>query len=112
RILLMEGSPHVLAAFDPELRDKARAQLEHLGVEVRTGAKVTGVDERGVSLGDERIAARTVLWAAGVEGRPLVKSLRVPLDRAGRVQVEPDLTVPGFPEIHVIGDAATLVVDG
>jgi NADH dehydrogenase len=112
RILLLEGSPSVLSAFVPELRDKARAQLAHLGVEVRENAKVTAVDEHGVMLGDERIAARTVLWAAGVAASPVVRSLGAPLDRAGRVQVEPDLTVPGHPEIHVVGDAATLMHDG
>jgi NADH dehydrogenase len=112
RILLLEGGPSVLAAYIPELRDKAKAQLEKLGVEVRLNARVTGVDERGVTVGDERIPARTVLWAAGVAASPLVKSLGAPLDRAGRVEVEPDLTVPGHPEIQVIGDVATMIVDG
>jgi NADH dehydrogenase len=112
RVRLLEGSPSLLSAYVPELRDKARQQLERLGVEVRLGAKVTAVDDRGVMLGEERIASRTVLWAAGVAASPLMKSLGVPLDRAGRVEVEPDLTVPGYPEIHVVGDAATLVQDG
>jgi NADH dehydrogenase len=112
RILLLEGSPHILGAFVPGLQEKARAQLEHLGVEVRTGAKVTAIDEHGVMIGDERIPARTVLWGAGVAASPVVRSLGAPLDRAGRVQVEPDLTVPGHPEIHVIGDAATMMHDG
>ncbi len=112
RILLLEGGDCLLAAFSPDLRAHAKEFLERLGVEVRLGAKVTSVDARGVLLGAERIPARTVLWAAGVAASPLARTLGVPLDRAGRVQVEPDLTAPGHPEIHVIGDAATLVLDG
>lgn len=112
RILLLEGGPHVLAAFVPALRDKARAQLDKIGVEVRTSAKVTGIDAGGVQVGGERIAARTVLWAAGVAASPLVRSLGAPLDHAGRVLVEPDLTVPGHPEIYVIGDVAARIQDG
>ncbi len=112
RVLLLEGGPSVLATHVPELREKAREQLVGLGVEVRTGAKVTGIDETGVSLGDERIGARTVLWAAGVAATPLNKTIGAPLDRAGRVLVEPDLTVPGHPEIYVVGDAASLSIDG
>jgi NADH dehydrogenase len=112
RILLLEGSPSLLGAYVPELRDKAKAQLERLGVEVRLDAKVTAIDDAGVMLGDEHIAARTVLWAAGVAASPLVKSLGVPLDRAGRVLVEPDLSIPGHPEVYVIGDAAARLEDG
>jgi NADH dehydrogenase len=112
RILLLEGSPHLLGAYVPELRAKAREQLEHLGVEVRLGALVTGIDARGVTLGEERIACRTVLWAAGVAASPLVRSLGAPLDRAGRVQVEPDMSIKGHPEICVIGDTAARSVDG
>jgi NADH dehydrogenase len=112
RIILVEGGPTLLSAYSPELRAKARAQLDHLGVEVRLDAKVTDIDALGVSIGAERIDARTVLWAAGVAASPLLRSLDVPLDRDGRVQVEPDLTVPGHPEIHVIGDAATRLQDG
>ncbi len=111
RVLLVEGSPTVLGAYVEALRAKAKQQLERLGVEVRTGARVTGIDEWGVTVleGDTpatRIEARTVLWGAGVQASPLVKSLGVPLDRAGRVLVEADLTVPGHPEITVIGDVA------
>jgi NADH dehydrogenase len=112
RVLLLEGSPHLLAAFSPGLRQAAKAQLEHLGVEVRLDAKVTQVDADGVMLGAERIHARTVLWAAGVAASPLVGSIGTPLDRAGRIVVEPDLTVPGHPAIHVIGDAAALLLGG
>jgi NADH:ubiquinone reductase (H+-translocating) len=108
RILLLEGSPHVLPTFPEELREKARRSLEGLGVEVRTSAIVTAVDEVGVKIGEERIAAQTVLWAAGVAASPVVESLNVPLDRAGRVFAEPTLAVPGYPEIFVVGDVCSL----
>jgi NADH dehydrogenase len=112
RILLIEGGPRLLPPFPPELSEKARDQLVRLGVEVRTGSQVTGIDAGGVVIGAERIAARTVLWAAGVAASPLAKSLRVPLDRAGRVQVTSELTVPGRNEIFVLGDLASLQQDG
>jgi NADH:ubiquinone reductase (H+-translocating) len=112
RILLLEGGPSLLSVYEPDQRERARRDLERLGVEVRLGAQVTSVDRLGVTVGDERIVARTVLWAAGVAASPLVRSLGVPLDRAGRVLVEPDLTVPGHPEIYVIGDAAARIQDG
>lgn len=109
RILLLEGTPRVLPAYTPDLSDSARRQLASLGVEVRTGAMVTGIDEEGVRVGDERIPARTVLWAAGVAASPLGRALGAPLDRAGRVKVEPDLTLPGHPDVHVAGDLAAVV---
>ncbi|MBI3726614.1 FAD-dependent oxidoreductase, partial [bacterium] len=84
----------------------ARRQLERLGVEVRTGPRVTAIDSRGVTLGAETIPARTVLWAAGVAASPLGRSLGAPVDKAGRVQVERDLSVPGHREVFVIGDLA------
>ncbi len=112
RIVLLEGGDRVLPSFPAELSAKAHHQLERLGVEVRTGAMVTGVDEDGVRFGEERLAARTVLWAAGVKASPLGASLGAPLDRAGRVQVAPDLTVPGRPELFVIGDLAAVEQDG
>jgi NADH dehydrogenase len=112
RILLLEGGPRILPPFPPELSEKAREQLVALGVEVRSGAQVTAIDAGGVQIGAERIAARTVLWAAGVAASPLARSLGAPLDRAGRVQVTPELTVPGRPEIFVIGDLASLQQDG
>jgi len=114
RILLLEGAPHILGTYVPELREKASAQLVRLGVDVRTSARVVGIDPAGVTLAPtdgqpgERIPSHTVLWAAGVAASPLAKSLGVPLDRAGRVLVEPDLTVPGHPEIYVIGDVAAV----
>jgi NADH dehydrogenase len=112
RIVLVEGLDRVLPPYPPELSEKARRQLERLGVEVRTDARVTGVDEGGVWLGTERLAARTVIWAAGVQASPLARSLGVPLDRAGRVLVEPDLSIVGHPNVFVIGDLAAVVQDG
>jgi NADH dehydrogenase len=104
KVLLIEAGPRVLPAFPPSLSEKARRQLERLGVVVRTGHAVTGVDERGVCVGEQRIAARTALWAAGVAASPLGATLGVALDRAGRVQVSADLTVAGHPEVFVVGD--------
>jgi NADH dehydrogenase len=112
RILLVEGTDRVLPPYPADLSEKARLQLENLGVEVRTKSLVTGIDATGVQLGAERIAARTVVWAAGVAASPLGRGLGAPLDRAGRVQVQPDLTVPGHPEIFVVGDLVSLVQDG
>jgi NADH dehydrogenase len=112
RILLIEGSPHVLAAFPASLRDAAAASLTRLGVEVRTGTVVTEVDAEGVKIGDERISAQTVLWAAGVAASPVGRSLGVPLDRAGRVSAEPTLQVPGLPAVFVVGDICALQQDG
>ena len=112
RVLLLEAGPRVLSGFPESLSEKARAQLQKLGVEVRTGVPVAAIDAGGVQLGDERIAARTVLWAAGVAASPLARDLDVPLDRAGRVIVQPDLSVPGHPEIFVAGDLASVLYKG
>jgi NADH dehydrogenase len=112
RVLLLEAGPRVLSSFPESLSEKARAQLHKLGVEVRTGVPVAAIDDEGVQLGDTRIPARTVLWAAGVAASPLARDLGVPLDRAGRVQVEPDLSVPGHPSIFVAGDLASIQHDG
>ncbi len=108
RVVLVEAAPRVLPAYPEKLSLAARRQLERLGVEVRTGAKVTAIDPDGVRVGAERIDAATVLWGAGVAASPLARTLGVPLDRAGRVAVLPDLTVPGHPEIFVVGDLAAL----
>jgi len=108
RILLLEGGPRVLAAYSDELSAKAKQQLEHLGVEVRTSSVVTRVEPGAVWVGNQRISAQVVLWAAGVAASPLGKKLGVPVDRAGRVQVQPDLSIPDHPEIFVIGDLAAL----
>jgi NADH dehydrogenase len=111
RIVVVEAGPTILSSFPEDLRNAARASLRRLRVEVREGAAVTGVDAGGVMLGAERISAGTVLWTAGVAASPLVRSLGVPLDRAGRVLVQPDLSVPGHPEVFVVGDAAVCLDD-
>jgi NADH:ubiquinone reductase (H+-translocating) len=108
RIVLLEGGPRILATFPDPLPERARETLTHMGVEVRTGAMVTRVTPDAVWIGGEQIRARTVLWAAGVAASPLTRSLGVPLDRAGHVQVAPDLSIPGHPEAFAIGDMATL----
>lgn len=106
RVVLVEGTPHVLPAYPEDLSVSAKRQLERLGVTVRVDTKVTGVDAEGVKIGEERIEARTVLWAAGVAASPLAAGLGVPLDRSGRVLVNPDLTIPGDNDVYVIGDLA------
>jgi NADH dehydrogenase len=108
RIILIEAGPSVLSTFPEPLREAARADLTRLGVDVRTGAPVTGVTPGEIAVGSEIIAAETVIWAAGVAASPLGATLGVPVDRAGRVLVEPDLTVPGSRTVFVIGDLATL----
>lgn len=111
-VILLEGADRVLAPYVPELSRSAKQQLERLGVDVRTGQMVTMIDAESVTVGGERIETRTVLWAAGVAGSRLGRTLGVPLDRAGRVIVGLDLTVPEHPEAYVIGDLASLVQDG
>ena len=112
RVLLLEGAERVLPAYPPDLSEKARRQLAALGVEVRTGTLVTGIDARGVHVDDEIIAAGNVYWAAGVAASPLGSALGAPLDRAGRVVVQDDCSVPGHPEIFVLGDLAHITQDG
>ncbi|MBE7454163.1 MAG: NAD(P)/FAD-dependent oxidoreductase [Kofleriaceae bacterium] len=116
RVLLVEGRDRVLGGYPPKLSAAAQRSLEKRQVEVRCGARVTAVDGDGVELtvGDrtERVAARTVLWAAGVEGSPVARSLGVPLDGAGRVKVEADLSIPGHREVFVVGDLAACTCDG
>jgi NADH dehydrogenase len=107
RIVLVEAGETILPSFPPKLRNAARTSLERLGVEVLERTTVTAVDERGVMLSTtDRLSSGTVLWAAGVTASPLVRSLGVPLDRAGRAIVEPDLSIPGHPDVFVVGDAA------
>ena len=108
RIVLVEAGPRVLPAFAPDLSVAAQRRLEQMGVQVLLGRPVTGIDGEGVSMGPERIVSRSVLWAAGVQASPLGASLGVPLDKAGRVAVEPDLRLPGAPEVFVIGDLASV----
>ena len=112
RVILVEAGPRVLASFPEDLSRRAAADLAKLGVDVRTGVRVAQIDLEGVQIGDERIATRNVFWAAGVEADSVTRSLGVPVDRAGRVLVRPDLSVPGFQEVFVIGDAAHVDIDG
>ncbi|MBN8875800.1 MAG: NAD(P)/FAD-dependent oxidoreductase [Rhodospirillales bacterium] len=106
RVVLVEAGPRVLATFPDPLSEAAARGLHELGVEVRTGAAVSDCDADGVALGATRIEAATVLWAAGVTASPAARWLGVPADRAGRVVVGPELTVPEHPEVFVIGDTA------
>jgi NADH:ubiquinone reductase (H+-translocating) len=112
RVLLLEGGRKVLATYPDALSEHARRDLEHLGVEVRTGALVTKIEPGVVHVGDEVIRSRTVIWAAGNAASPLGRSLGGAVDRVGRVIVAPDLSVPGHPEIFVVGDLATIMSKG
>jgi NADH dehydrogenase len=112
RVILVEASPRVLGAYSDDLSEAARKQLEKLGVTVWTGVEVTGIDADGVWIGPERIRAHTVIWAAGVAASPLALTLGAPLDRAGRVLVNPELTIPGRDDVYVIGDLAHVEIDG
>ena len=112
RVILLEGGPRLLPSFPDELSLRARRDLEELGVEVRTGAIVTNITANAVWIGDERIATHTVMWAAGNAASPLTRFLDVELDRAGRVPVNSDLSVPGHPEIFAVGDVAAVLQDG
>ncbi len=112
RVLLLEGTQHILGSYPEVLQAKAMKQLAQLGVQVHVDARVTAIDELGVAVhfksGEERSAARTVLWGAGVAASPLAKTLGVPLDKAGRVLVTPTLNAPGFANVFVIGDLAAV----
>ncbi len=106
RIILIEAGPTILPSFPASLRDSARRALRQLGVEVWEQARVTDVLPEAVLIGNDRLSAHTLIWAAGVEGSPLGQSLGAPLDRVGRVSVLEDLSVPGHPEVFVVGDLA------
>ena len=108
RIVLLEGGPRVLPAYPEDLSRRAEEQLLHLGVEVRTSALVTQVEPGSVHIGESKLPATVILWAAGVAASPLGKKLGAPVDRAGRVLVNPDLSIPGHPEVFVVGDLAAL----
>ena len=107
RILLIEAGPSILPAFPEGLRQSARRALQRLGVEVREGRAVTGVEPGAVQIGDQRVEAHTIVWAAGVAAEPIARDLSGELDRAGRVIVNADLSVPGHPEVFVAGDLAS-----
>jgi len=112
QVILLEAADRVLPPFPPELSARAQKLLEKRGVEIRTNATVTDIDPGGVQIGTQRISARTVLWAAGVEASPLARSLGTALDKNGRVLVQPDLSIPGHREIFVVGDLAALRNNG
>ena len=112
RIVLIDASPRVLGPFAESLSAAARTRLEQLGVEVRLGHAVEHIDADGVIVGGERIASKTVIWTAGVAPSPADKWLKAATDRAGRVRIQPDLSVPGHPETFVVGDTASLDQDG
>ena len=112
RVVLVEAGPRILPSFPEDLAAHAARDLADLGVEVRVNSFVTKVEPDGVRVGDEKIRARTAFWAAGNKASPLGGFLGAPLDNAGRVKVNPDLSVPGHPEIFAIGDLATLPQDG
>jgi len=112
RIILVDQAPRVLGSFSEELSKAAKSRLEHLGVEVRLGHGVDRIDEEGVIVAGERIASKTVIWTAGVAPSPAGKWLGVETDRAGRVRIQKDLSVPNHPEILVVGDTASLDQDG
>lgn len=113
RVMLLEGGPKVLSTYPDSLSEHARRDLANLGVEVRTGALVTAVERGQVRIGEsEVIRSNTVIWAAGNAASPLGKSLGAPVDRVGRVLVQPDLSIPGHPEVFVIGDMASISTRG
>jgi NADH:quinone reductase (non-electrogenic) len=108
-ILLFEAGTRILPTYPEKLAEKARRHLEHLGVEVRTNARVEDVEDRGVVVGGKRIPSRTILWTAGVVASSAGRWLGAELDKAGRVKVNPDLSVPGYPNVFAIGDTASVV---
>jgi NADH:ubiquinone reductase (H+-translocating) len=112
RVVLVEGSDRILSSFDAKLSAEAAKSLEAMGVEIRTGLRVTAIDEHGVSCGTERIGASTVLWAAGVRGSGLCQKVGLPVDRAGRVLVEQDCSLKDQRDVFVIGDAASFIPEG
>ncbi len=106
KVILVQGADRLLPTFPESLSDKAKADLEGMGVEVRLNCRVTNIDKQGVWVGDQLTEAQNIIWAAGVEASPVLKELGVPQERSGRVVVQPDLSIPGFPRVFVIGDAA------
>lgn len=109
RVVLIEAGKRVLANFDADLSDYTLKALRELGVEVQLGEPVTNIDANGVNIGDQRLEAKTVIWAAGVAASPVAKWLGMEGDRAGRIRVESNLAVPGLSNVYVIGDAASVV---
>jgi NADH dehydrogenase len=112
RVVLIEAGPHVLPGYADELSTYARRALEKLGVEVVLGQAVTEVTAGGVKFGDQHVTASTIIWAAGVRASPAASWLGVPADRNGRILVEPDLSIPGHPEIFAVGDTISIAAPG
>jgi NADH:ubiquinone reductase (H+-translocating) len=112
RIVLVDHGTRPLATFAPELSDAAKRHMEKLGIEVRLGQRVDSIDEHGVVVAGERIDAKTVIWTAGVTASPAAKWLNAETDHAGRVRIQPDISIPGHPEVFVAGDTASLEQDG
>lgn len=112
RVFLVEAGPRILSMLAPELSERAHRDLERMGIDVLTGSRVLGIDGEGVLVGDRRLLARTVVWAAGVAASPIARSLGVPLDRAGRVKVDADLRAPGLPDVWIAGDLAAFEENG
>lgn len=112
RVILAEAGPRILSTFPESLSAAAVRSLEELGVEVRTGSAVTDITSEAVTFGEERVPTHTVLWAAGVKAAPVVATLGAPQDRAGRVLVMPDLSIPEHPNVFVVGDAAAFLHQG
>lgn len=109
RVLLVEANDRLIKQFDPKLSERAKEDLVRMGVEIKLNSRVTAVDALGLNIGDERIDAQNIFWAAGVQGSAVSRTLGVELDRAGRVKVLPDLSVPGRPEVFIAGDLASYV---
>jgi NADH dehydrogenase len=109
RVILVQGGDRLIPSFDPKLSERAKHDLEAMGVEVRLNARVTNVDEGGVWIGDEFLPAQNVIWAAGVKAPKLMHTLGIELDRAGRAKVGSDLSLPGHPEVFALGDAADVI---
>jgi NADH:ubiquinone reductase (H+-translocating) len=112
RIILVEGESRIMPSFPASLARKVSAKLREMGVEIRTGVHVKAIDEHGVMIGDERLAVENVIWTAGVKASPAGQWLNAPVDHDGRVKVERDLSVPGHPNIFVIGDTAAVIQNG
>jgi len=107
KVIILDGGDRLLSSFPPELSKKAKKHLEKMGVDVRLRTRVTKVDDEGVWIGEELIRSKNVFWTAGVRPNPIAEQLGAPTDKGGRIQVHPDCSVPGFPELYVIGDAAS-----
>jgi NADH:quinone reductase (non-electrogenic) len=112
RVILVQAGPRVLPTFPDHLSERAKRDLERLGVEIRLNARVTNVTGEGILVGDDFIGAHNVFWAAGVKAAPIAATLGVPLDRSGRVIIGPDLSIIGYPEVFVVGDMASYTPEG